>query len=90
MKHIKIKITGNVQGVFFRVNIKAFAIRNSITGYTKNIDNRCLEVVAEGEDNAIYELIEYCKKGPEDAKVEKLDIEEQDYKNEFKEFSIQY
>jgi len=88
MKRIKIKITGKVQGVFFRVHIKAFAIHNMINGYAINAKDGSLEVVAEGEDKKILELIEYCKKGPEDALVELLDIEEQTYKNEFKDFSI--
>jgi acylphosphatase len=88
MKRVKIKITGKVQGIFFRVHVKSFAIRNNITGYAKNINDNALEVLAEGEDNAILNIIEYCKKGPEGAIVEKLDIEEQSYKNEFKGFSI--
>lgn len=89
MKRVHVLIYGLVQGVFFRSNIKKRAYSLGIKGYVKNID-KGVEAVFEGKENEINRIIEFCKIGPPGAKVDKVEIIDEEYKNEFKEFKVVY
>ncbi len=51
MKRVKAIVDGIVQGVGYRYNVKHIAIKNK--GYAKNLDDGKVEIVAEGEDQAL-------------------------------------
>ena len=90
MKKVHIIVHGHVQGVFFRHYTKKTALILGLKGYTRNMPNGTVEVIAEGPENKIKELIEFCKKGPEAAMVEKIDVKFEKASNEFKGFSVRY
>ena len=87
MKCIHLIVSGKVQGVFFRDNTRRKAIELGLTGYAKNLPDGNVEVVAEGDENKINELIEFIKKGPGIAKVEYIKIKHKEPEN-FKNFEI--
>lgn len=70
LKHINIKVYGSVQGVGFRQAIKAKADSLNITGYTRNFPNGSVNIEAEGEEENLKKLVEWCEDGPKTAKVE--------------------
>jgi len=90
MKRVNLKIYGRVQGVFFRHNTKKLADKLNLKGWVRNNPDDSVEIVAEGGDEAIDRLIRWCRKGPIGAKVEKIQIKENDFKDEFNDFSIIY
>ena len=81
MKCIHLIVSGRVQGVFFRANVKNKAIELNLNGYAKNLENGNVEVVAEGDENKINELIEFIKQGPGIAKVENIKIKHKELEN---------
>ncbi len=83
------KIYGIVQGVGFRYFVFKLAKELNIKGYVKNLEDGTVEVFAEGEEDKLNYLIEKCKIGPSLAKVEKVEIKEEEIKN-FKDFKIIY
>jgi acylphosphatase len=83
VKRVHIVISGNVQGVFFRYNTKRLALSLGLKGFARNLPNGNVEVVAEGTEEAIKELIEFCKKGPTGADVEDIKVEYEEIKKEF-------
>jgi acylphosphatase len=85
---VKIIISGHVQGVMFRYYTKKTAISLGLKGYAKNLIDGNVKVIAEGDEEAIKKLIEFCKKGPEGADVSNIDVEYQEFKNEFDDFYI--
>jgi acylphosphatase len=87
---LKVIISGKVQGVFFRVNTKNKAEQFGVNGWVKNTSDGKVEAVFEGDENKIYEMIEWCSKGPSNSKVTKIDIIKKKYKNEYDNFSIIY
>lgn len=87
-KAVKIVIDGTVQGVFFRQFIKTEADKLSVKGLTRNLENGNVEVIAEGDKEAIEKLIEICKKGPQFAQIRSLKVEERKYSGDFKEFKV--
>ena len=87
MKCVHIIVSGRVQGVFFRDNTRRKATELCLCGYAKNLPDETVEVVAQGDESKIKELIEFIKKGPGIAKVTNIEIKHKEPEN-FKSFSI--
>lgn len=83
-------ISGKVQGVYFRHNMKQVARRHNVTGWVRNLKNGKVEAILEGEDINVNEVIEWCHVGPSGARVEDVDVKFEDYKGEFDTFEIIY
>lgn len=90
MQRAYIMVHGYVQGVFFRHNTKKEALILGLKGYVKNMADGTVEVVAEGSEDKIKELIEFCKKGPEAAQVEKVDVKFEKATGEFNGFEVRH
>jgi acylphosphatase len=69
MKSVHLKISGKVQGVFFRAKAKEIAEIHKISGWIRNTDDGKVEAFVSGEDQALEAFIVWCKQGPEKAKV---------------------
>jgi len=89
MRCICLIVSGRVQGVFFRDNTRKRAIELGLNGYAKNLLDGNVEVVAEGDENKIKELIEFIRKGPGIAKVTDIKMQHKELGN-FKKFEIMY
>ena len=87
MNCIHLIVSGTVQGVFFRANVRNKALELGLNGYAKNLDNGNVEIVAQGNEDKLKELIEFIKKGPGIAKVENIQIKHKEPEN-FKNFEI--
>lgn len=83
-------VSGIVQGVFFRAETKEAAQKLGIKGWVRNTKDERLEAVFEGEKEEVEKLIEWAKRGPPAAVVEKIDIGWEEYKGEFKNFELRY
>ena len=83
-----IRVTGQVQGVFFRRSAKLEAERLGIVGWVKNSDEGSVEIMAQGDKKSADEFIKWCKKGPPFAKVEKVDVSWEKDLHDFDDFSI--
>ena len=87
MKCVHLIASGRVQGVFFRANVRQKAIELGLKGYAKNLENGDVEIVAEGDERMINDLLELIKKGPGIAKVEGVKIIHKEPEN-FKSFEV--
>lgn len=74
-KRIVLKIYGRVHGVFFRDSSLRMAKKLGLSGWVRNEPNEIVIIVAEGEEVDLQWLADWCKDGPEHAKVEKVDVE---------------
>lgn len=68
-KAYQIIIKGKVQGVGFRANAHAFALKNNLLGFVKNLPDGNVFIHAEGDEENINRLIEWCYVGPRFAQV---------------------
>ena len=89
-KRIHIFITGRVQGVFFRQSTRVMAIKNSVNGWVRNLDDGRVEIVAEGETQNIDNFVIWCKIGPANSRVDEFKLIEEIYDNEFEIFEVRY
>ena len=76
MKTIKIFITGTVQGVFFRNFLKEQAEKLELKGFARNLDDGKVEVVVEGKDENVNDMVKACKQGLPHSDVKSLTTEE--------------
>jgi acylphosphatase len=74
IKNLRIIVSGLVQGVFFRASVKKVADVLGVKGFVRNEHNGTVYVEAEGEDEMVNKLIDYCHHGPENARVDKVSI----------------
>lgn len=81
IKHLDIRITGHVQGVFFRLTTKAVADQLGVKGTVQNVADGTVYIEAEGDGFALEEFLEWCREGPEKAEVEKVLPTEGEMKN---------
>ena len=61
MLQYKLKIVGVVQGVGFRYFLRQEATRLELTGAVWNCPDGSVEVVAQGEEALLDQLVEQCK-----------------------------
>jgi acylphosphatase len=65
-------VSGEVQGVYFRVSSQQKAIDYGLSGYAKNLENGDVEVFLSGEQENINKMLAWLKVGPDEAKVTKI------------------
>ncbi|MBW2974482.1 acylphosphatase [Candidatus Woesearchaeota archaeon] len=90
MKRVHLIISGRVQGVFFRHTTNITANRLGLKGFVRNLPDGNVEVVAEGSEERLKELVEFCRHGPEGAQVDNVETEYQEPKKGFETFSIRF
>jgi acylphosphatase len=89
-RRVHVLIHGKVQGVFFRYHTYELAKKLGITGWVRNTSDGRVEAVFEGDGDKIEKILEFCKRGPSLARVEKVEVKEEKFKGEFRDFKIVY
>ncbi len=87
MKSIEVTVIGIVQGVFFRVSTFEKAISLGIKGWVKNASDGSVLIRAEGTVESIVKFVDWCKTGPENARVKNVVLKEVPSEN-FSEFKV--
>ena len=87
---VHLKITGYVQGVFYRATTRETALRLGLTGWVQNRPDGSVEAVAEGEEEIVDRFIEWCRKGPPGASVHDVVVRRETSTGEFASFNIRY
>lgn len=88
LKQIQIRVHGRVQGVYFRASAQREAKRLGLTGWVRNRKDATVELVAEGEETGIKDLIAWAQQGPSAARVEKVDVRWRSFVGDFFDFRI--
>ncbi|MEX0617094.1 MAG: acylphosphatase [Candidatus Woykebacteria bacterium] len=90
MERVNIKVSGSVQGVLYRSDTASIAQKLGLVGWVKNMPDGSVEIVAEGDNEELGKLIQWCWQGPSFAKVEDVKLKWQKAKGEFRDFDITY
>ncbi|MCF6376151.1 acylphosphatase [Nocardioides KLBMP 9356] len=69
MKAVQARVTGRVQGVSFRWWTEQRARELGVTGWVRNEPDGSVLLHAEGEDDAVDALVDWCRTGPPAAQV---------------------
>lgn len=87
---VRLLINGKVQGVYFRLNMQEIAKKNSVFGWVRNLTDGRVEALLEGNKDSVNQVIEWSKKGPENARVVDLKIDYLQYEGKFVDFEVQH
>lgn len=90
MKRAHIVVSGRVQGVSFRAHTVAMARNYGVQGWVENMEDGRVEILAEGQDEAVDKLIAWCHEGPGAARVEHVEVEWQPYQGNLGRFHIEF
>ncbi|MBI5152679.1 acylphosphatase [Candidatus Peregrinibacteria bacterium] len=90
MKQAMLKISGRVQGVFFRAETQEKALSLGLTGWVRNNDDATVEVCAQGDEASLARFIKWCEKGPTGARVDKIEKTWQEPTPSLTDFKIIY
>ena len=74
----RIVVTGTVQGVGYRWACAREAERLGVAGWVRNRDDGSVELIAEGAPDPVERLVEWCGRGPRQARVTSTDVAAED------------
>ena len=83
-----IYVSGRVQGVYFRRDTVNEALLLGLKGWVRNLPDRRVEAVAEGEEEGVEEFIRWCHEGPPLAIVRGVEVFRERPMGEFETFRI--
>ena len=89
-KCVRIFVTGKVQGVYFRQTLKVMAKKNDVFGWVKNLKDGRVESILEGDEEKVDRLVEWAHGGPASARVEYVEVQNENFIAEFSKFDVLY
>lgn len=75
-RHIKIRISGKVQGVWFRASTRDKAHELGLSGFVRNEPDGSVYAEAEGPPDVLDRFLAWCRIGPPRASVSQVEVEE--------------
>lgn len=72
LRRVHLRIIGLVQGVSYRASSRDEATRLGVKGWVRNLPNGDVESVAEAESEVIDRFVSWCRRGPNEARVESV------------------
>jgi acylphosphatase len=70
-------VSGRVQGVFYRDTCRRVAEQEGVAGWASNLADGRVEIVLEGDANAVERVEKWCREGTDWASVDSVDASEE-------------
>lgn len=74
MRRVRVTVSGRVQGVFYRASCARLARERGLAGSVRNRPDGRVEAVFEGPDGAVDQMVDWCRRGPDHARVDEIEI----------------
>ena len=74
----RVVVHGDVQGVFFRDSTRREASAHGVSGWVRNTGEGTVEAVFEGDPDAVERMVQFARRGPRGARVERVDASDED------------
>ncbi len=84
----RVRVSGSVQGVFFRDSTREKAESLALTGWVRNLPDGNVEAVFEGPSAKVREMVEWCEAGPPHAEVENVEVNHEPPENDLSAFEV--
>jgi acylphosphatase len=89
-KRVEATVYGQVQGVYFRQTTQQVAQRLALSGWVANEWDGTVQVIAEGEEQALDQLVDFLHDGPPSARVERVQANWLVATGEFDDFQVRW
>lgn len=80
MRHVNIRVFGDVHGIGFRATARRVAARLGVAGFVRNDPEGSVYIEAEGEWAALEEFIAWCRRGPPLSHIERVEVEARNHR----------
>jgi len=70
----RVLVSGLVQGVFFRDTCRRVAEREGVDARATNLPDGRVEVIVEGAPDSVQRVIDWCREGPPQARVQSAEV----------------
>jgi len=71
----RIRVSGVVQGVWFRASAREKALEHGVSGWVRNLGNGDVEAVLEGPEADVDAVVAWSRSGPPRARVESVEVQ---------------
>lgn len=88
VRRVAIRVSGLVQGVFFRASAAEEARRLGVTGWVANAPGGHVEAELQGEPAAVEELLAFCARGPSGSDVDDVEVTDLDARADESGFAV--
>ena len=76
MKSLRIFISGTVQGILYRKHLEELGNKVGVRGFVRLKEDGRIEIVAEGKDEKVLEMLALCKQGEKHVEIRNVETEE--------------
>ena len=83
-------VSGYVQGVAYRYSAVRQARSLSLAGWVKNLHDGRVELMIEGEEGAVRQMLDWCYHGPRSARVTEVQAEARPYSGKYTGFELRF
>jgi acylphosphatase len=73
----RVVVHGLVQGVFFRDTCRREARAAGVAGWVRNRPDGTVEAVFEGPEEAVRRMVDWCRRGPMYADVDRVEVHDE-------------
>lgn len=88
VERLRAVVSGRVQGVGFRMFVLEAARRHKCMGWVRNLPDGRVETEAEGDENALMELLTELYRGPVISRVDDIDVTWSSGEQTYEDFQI--
>lgn len=81
-----IQVKGFIHGPSYRKQVKRIATNLGVKGWVRNLDKGTVEACFEGDEHAVDALIAWCAFGPENGRIDEVQITNFQYRTAFSDF----
>ena len=76
MKSVRARVSGRVQGVYYRASAQREARRLGLRGWVRNLPDGSVELHLEGPPAAVDAMLDWCRVGPPAARVDRVEVQD--------------
>ena len=87
---IEVKISGKVQGVYFRAHTEDQAEKLGLKGFVKNMPDGTVLATVEGTSEQLSAFVNWCKEGSPNSNVKNVEISYVENHENFNGFEIRF
>ena len=86
---VEVEVSGEVQGVSFRAYAAQQAVRLELVGWIRNEPDGSVLAHYEGDDEAVEEMVKWCRAGSPSADVHRVEVRDVESTNDSS-FEVRY
>jgi acylphosphatase len=82
VKRVRLVVTGEVQGVFFRKGCADEARARGVAGFVQNMPDGTVEAAFEGAEADVDAMVAWCRRGTDWAEIDSVEVTEEQPKGD--------